>query len=92
MLTAALTERPLCRLKDLPACGQTVELWWCNARPSKIRRRLTDFYEAVIDANLPEATRLAKTVETWWPAIPGRPHPRRKQRPQRGLQPGDQAD
>jgi hypothetical protein len=23
----------------------------------------------VIDANLPEATRLAKTVETWWPAI-----------------------
>ena len=24
---------------------------------------------AVIDANLPEATRLAKTVESWWPAI-----------------------
>ena len=37
--------------------------------PSKIRLRLADFYEAAIDASLPEATRLAKTVETWWPAI-----------------------
>ena len=37
--------------------------------PCKIRWRLADFYEAAIDANLPEATRLARTVETWWPAI-----------------------
>jgi transposase len=37
--------------------------------PSRIRRRLADFYEAAIDAHLPEATKLAKTVQTWWPAI-----------------------
>ena len=44
-----------------------------QARPSKIRWRLADSCEAVIDANLPEATRLAKTVKTWWPAIPVAP-------------------
>ena len=40
-----------------------------ESEPSKIRRRLADFYDAVIDARLPEATRLAKTIQTWWPAI-----------------------
>ena len=28
-----------------------------------------DFYDAAIDARMPEATRLAKTIQTWWPAI-----------------------
>jgi transposase len=37
--------------------------------PSRIRWRLADFYEAAIDAQLPEATRLARTIETWWPAV-----------------------
>jgi len=37
--------------------------------PSKIRWRLADFYDAAIDAAMPETTRLAKTIETWWPAI-----------------------
>jgi transposase len=37
--------------------------------PSKIRRRRADFYEAAIDAQVPEATRLASTIQTWWPAI-----------------------
>jgi Magnesium chelatase, subunit ChlI len=35
----------------------------------QIRRRLADFYDAPIDARLPEATRLAETIQTWWPAI-----------------------
>jgi transposase len=39
-----------------------------ESEPSKIRR-LADFYDAAIDARLPEATRLAKTIQTWWPAI-----------------------
>ena len=29
--------------------------------PSKIRRRLADFYDVAIDAQIPEATRLART-------------------------------
>jgi transposase len=37
--------------------------------PSRIRWRLADFYEAAIDAQLPETTRLANTIQTWWPAI-----------------------
>jgi transposase len=40
-----------------------------ETEPSKIRRRLADFYDAAIDAQLPEATRLARTIETWWPAV-----------------------
>jgi transposase len=37
--------------------------------PSKIRWRLADFYDAAIDAQMPEATRLANTIQTWWPAL-----------------------
>jgi transposase len=37
--------------------------------PSKIRWRLADFYDAAVDAAMPETTRLAATIQTWWPAI-----------------------
>ena len=37
--------------------------------PSKIRWRLADFYDATIDAAMPETTRLANTIQTWWPAV-----------------------
>jgi transposase len=40
-----------------------------ESEPSEIRRRLADFYDAAIDAQLPEASRLAETIQTWWPAI-----------------------
>lgn len=40
-----------------------------ESEPSKIRWRLADFYDAAIDAAMPETTRLANTVQTWWPAI-----------------------
>jgi transposase len=40
-----------------------------ESEPSKIRWRLADFYEAAIDAQLPETIRLAGTIQTWWPAI-----------------------
>ena len=32
VLSSAVKERPLSRLKDLPACGQQVELWWRKRR------------------------------------------------------------
>jgi transposase len=31
--------------------------------------RLADFYDTAVDAQLPEASRLAETIQTWWPAI-----------------------
>ena len=40
-----------------------------ESNPSKIRWRLADFYDAAIDARLPEATRFAETIQTWWPGI-----------------------
>jgi transposase len=51
------------------AVKERLRLLLKQREPSKIRWRLADFYEAAIDAKLPEATRLARTVETWWPAI-----------------------
>ena len=32
VLSAAVKDRPVMRLKDLPASGQTVELWWRKRR------------------------------------------------------------
>jgi transposase len=51
------------------AVKERLRLLLAESEPSKIRRRLADFYEAVIDAHLPEATRLATTIQTWWPAV-----------------------
>ncbi|MGD7708330.1 ISL3 family transposase [Microlunatus sp. Y2014] len=40
-----------------------------ESEPSKIRWRLADFYEAAIDAAIPETIRLATTIQAWWPAV-----------------------
>ena len=40
-----------------------------ESEPSKIRWRLADFYDAALEAAMPETTRLANTIQTWWPAI-----------------------
>ena len=32
VLSVAVKERPLVRVKDLPACGQQIELWWRKRR------------------------------------------------------------
>lgn len=50
-------------LMDLLALART--------RPDRttINRRLTRFYEACADSNLPELERLATTISTWWPQI-----------------------
>jgi transposase len=40
-----------------------------ESEPPKIRWRLADFYDAALDANMAETTRLANTIQTWWPAI-----------------------
>ena len=33
------------------------------------RHRLARFYEAALTSDMPEATRLAETISTWWPEI-----------------------
>ena len=41
---------------------------YCRSTTS---RRRTAFLEACVDADMPETTRLAATVERWWPEIQG---------------------
>jgi transposase len=51
------------------AVKERLRMLLAEHEPSRIRWQLADFYEAALDAQLPEATRLAGTVQTWWPAI-----------------------
>ena len=37
--------------------------------PDRIRHRLWRFYDAAARVQMPEATRLAETIQTWWPHI-----------------------
>jgi hypothetical protein len=57
----------------------------------EINARLYDFYTWCADADIPELTTLAETIETWWPAVAGLPSDTDHQRPHRRLQPTDQA-
>jgi len=51
------------------ACKELLRQLLAQHDPARIRQALWRFYTACADANMPEATRLASTIETWWPAI-----------------------
>ena len=51
------------------AVKERLRLLLAESEPARIRRRLADFYQAAIDAQLPEATRLTGKIQTWWPAV-----------------------
>jgi transposase len=63
------TSDPTKEIQAAWAVKERLPLLLAEHEPWKIRWRLADFYEAAIDAQLPEATRLAGTIQTWWPAI-----------------------
>ena len=72
MEPAAALLRDLDPSKEIQAAWAIKEhlrLLLAESEPSRIRWRLADFYQAAVDAQLPEATRLAGTVQTWWPAV-----------------------
>ena len=48
---------------------ERLRLLLAESEPSRVRWRLADFYDAALDANMAETTRLANTIQTWWPAI-----------------------
>lgn len=70
-------------LIDLGAPGEEILLAWIvkedlrdllalsgtNPDRHEIRTRLDRFYNRVANSGIPEAEKLAATVETWWPAI-----------------------
>jgi transposase len=53
------------------AVKERLRMLLAEREPSRIRRRLAEFYEAAIGPNVDETTttRLARTIQTWWPAI-----------------------
>lgn len=40
-----------------------------GGHPGEIRDRLHTFYRWCVDADIPELTTLAETIDTWWPAV-----------------------
>jgi transposase len=60
ILSAWIAKEELRALCALAATG---------AQPEQIRTRLYEFYRGCADAQIPELTTLAETIETWWPAI-----------------------
>ena len=51
------------------ACKELLRQLLAQHDPARIRQALWRFYTACADAHMPETTRLASTIETWWPAI-----------------------
>jgi len=49
--------------------GDVSDVTETGLRPSELRARLHRFYSAAAAVDIPEATRLASTIETWWPAV-----------------------
>lgn len=60
ILTAYIAKE---ELRQLLTCARD------RADDAEIRRQLYQFYTWCADADIPEITRLATTIETWWPAI-----------------------
>ena len=58
--------------KEITAAWRVKELLrqlLASPTPHDARQRLFRFYDAVLVADMPETTRLADTISTWWPAI-----------------------
>jgi transposase len=84
LLTAGdrLSARQLARLRRVLAeddptneigaawgCKELLRQLLAEPNPDRIRHRLWRFYQACASADMDETTRLATTIETWWPAI-----------------------
>jgi transposase len=50
-------------------CKELLRQLLAEQDPERIRHRLWRFYDACAMADMAETTRLAATIETWWPAI-----------------------
>jgi hypothetical protein len=48
---------------------ERLRLLLAESEEHRIRHRLYEFYRDAARADMPETTRLATTIETWWPAI-----------------------
>ena len=51
------------------AVKERLRMLLAERNPTQIQARLDRFFQDCADAQLPEATRLARTIRTWWPHI-----------------------
>jgi transposase len=66
---ALAAEDPTNEIAAAHAVKERLRLLLSESEPDLIRRRLYDFYDAAARADTEETTRLATTIETWWPAV-----------------------
>lgn len=66
---ALAAEDPTGQVAAAWAVKERLRLLLAETDEWRIRHRLYQFYCDAADAHIPEATRLAKTIETWWPAV-----------------------
>ena len=63
------TDDPTGQIGAAWAVKERLRMLLAEHDPDRIRHRLWQFYDAAARADIPETTRLATTIETWWPAI-----------------------
>lgn len=63
------TEDPTNELGAAWGVKERLRMLLAESDPARIRAARWAFLRDAVDADLPEATRLAATVETWWPTI-----------------------
>lgn len=69
-LWAALAvEDPTNEIAAAHAVKERLRMLLRESDPARIRQALYTFYDAAARADMHETTRLAVTIETWWPAI-----------------------
>ncbi len=67
--TVLATDDPTNEIGAAWGCKEMLRQLLAEHEPERIRHRLWRFYDACLQADMPETTRLATTIETWWPAI-----------------------
>lgn len=66
---ALAAEDPTNEIGAAHAVKERLRLPLAEHEPHLIRRRPYDFYDAAARAHMDETTRLAMTIEAWWPAV-----------------------
>ena len=66
---ALAAEDPTNEIAAAHAVKERLRLLLAEHQPHQIRRRLYDFYDAAARADIEETSRLATTIDTWWPAV-----------------------
>ena len=68
-LNATFAEDPTGAIGAAGGVKERLRLLLNETDPARIHHRRYELFRDVVDADMPETTRLAGTIETWWPAI-----------------------